>query len=98
MSVKLEGTFVLDRDAFERRWEEEVESLGAWISYQVKKENWYVVSGVQPGGMTFYRKVWLLPNDCGFIFDALYPERLGATYDPILERMLKGFRPVFTDG
>lgn len=98
MTVKLEGTPVMDRDFFESSWANDSDSLGAHVSYQVKKSNWYVLSGAKPRGVTFYRKVWRLPHGFGFIFDAFYPEELGATYDPILERMLKGFTPVFTDG
>lgn len=96
MSVILRGEPAWDRGLFESRWKDELRTRGSAITYKVKKDNWYVVSGVEPDGTEFYTKSWLLP-DGGFQLEATYPHARNATYDRILERMLKGFRPTVTE-
>ena len=54
MSVELDyGANNLDE-----MWSEELQKNGSYISYKVKKNDWYVVSGVGRDKMVFYRKVW----------------------------------------
>lgn len=96
MTVVLQGEPGWDRNIFESRWKEELRARGPVITYKVKKDSWYVVSGVESDGTEFYTKSWLLPNG-GFQFEATYPHARNATYDRILERMLKGFRPTVTE-
>ena len=97
MSVTLRGEPGWDRGRFESLWKGELARRGSSISYKVKRDNWYVVSGVEPDGTEFYTKCWLLPNG-GFQFEASYPHTANTTCDPILERMLKGFRPTLGEG
>jgi|688.fasta_scaffold93586_5 hypothetical protein len=92
MSVTLEGQPGCDRGVFESLWKDELQTPGSSITYKVKRNDWYVVSGVKPNGTEFYHKSWLLP-DGGFTFKATYPHARNSKYDPILERMLQGFRP-----
>lgn len=96
MSVRLQGEPGEDRGVFESRWKNDLRTRGASVSYKVKRDNWYVVSGVGPDGTEFYTKAWLLPNG-GFQFEATYPHARNSTYDRVLERMLKGFRPSVTE-
>lgn len=95
MSVTLRGEPGRDRGAFESGWKGELGTRGSAITYKVKRNNWYVVSGVQPDGTEFYTKSWLLPHG-GFQFEATYPHARNATYDRILERMLEGFTPTIS--
>ena len=95
MSVELDyGTNNLNE-----MWSEELQKNGSYISYKVKKNDWYVVSGVGRDKMVFYRKVWQLSNDDPWCFSVniLYPFSMSSRYDRILERMLKGYRPVITE-
>lgn len=92
MSVALRGEPGWSRVEFDAEWKNELRARGRDISYKVKRESWYVVSGVGLDGMEFYTKVWMLPGG-GFVFHAVYPHSANAKYDPILERMLKGFKP-----
>lgn len=92
MSVILEGQPSYDRRMFEAQWKEELQALGSSVTYKVKRDDWYVLSGVQSDGTEFYNKSWLLPQG-GFTFKATYPHARNSIYDPILERMLKRFRP-----
>lgn len=92
MSVTLRGEPGWDRGSFGSLWKSELARRGSSVSYKVKRDSWYVVSGVDPDGSEFYTKCWLLPNG-GFQFEASYPHAANTTCDPILERMLKGFRP-----
>ncbi len=98
MTVTLEGFVAFQRGVFNNRWADELSRYGSQIHYKVKRNSWFVVSGVKPNGMEFYTKVWLLKGDQGFSFTATYPHALNSTYDMVLERMLGNFMPVFTDG
>ena len=92
MNVKL----LYESDDFENSWQNELKRNGSNITYKVKKNDWYVISGVKTGGIEFYRKVWLIDSWC-FSFEATYPNNLNSKYDPILERMLNGFKPIITE-
>lgn len=96
MSVTLQGAAGWDHSTFESRWEDELRARGSSIAYKVKRDDWYAVSGVGADGTEFYTKVWLLPRG-GFTFSATYPHALNAKYDPVLERMLDGFKPKITE-
>jgi hypothetical protein len=96
MFVTLSGEPGMDRSLFEARWKEDLRAHGSSTTYKVKREGWYVISGVRPDGTEFYDKVWLLP-DGGFSLQATYPHARNATYDRVLERMLKRFRPSLSE-
>jgi hypothetical protein len=96
MSVALRGEPGWTREGFDGQWKKELRARGQDISYKVKRDSWYVVSGVEPDGSEFYTKAWLLPSG-GFVFHAVYPHSANAKYDPILERMLKGFKPAMDE-
>lgn len=97
MSVILRGEPGCDRQSFESQWNHELRERGDCITYKVKRDNWYVVSGVESDGTEFYTKSWLLTNG-GFRFEAVYPHSRSTTCSRVLERMLEGFSPSVTEG
>ncbi len=92
MTVTLRGEVGGTRDAFESRWVED--SRVGTVSYKVKRDDWYVVSGVKTGGTEYYLKVFLLNGGIYSVY-ATYPHAMNASYDPVVERMLKNFWPSF---
>lgn len=95
MSVCLQCEPTWDRRVFETVWKDQLRARGSSITYKVKRDGWFVVSGVEPGGVEFYTKAWLLPEG-GFLLEATYPHARNSAYDPILDRMLKDFQPGIT--
>jgi serine/threonine-protein kinase len=66
---------------------------GAVVTYQAHGDDWFVLSGTK-GDMIFYEK-HLLSHGAQMTEDFVisYPASLKATYDPIVARMAKSFRP-----
>jgi hypothetical protein len=66
---------------------------GAVVSYEARGGNWFVVSGAK-GANVFYER-HLLSHGAQMTEDFVisYPAALKATYDPIVARMAKSFRP-----
>jgi hypothetical protein len=66
---------------------------GFQVQYRPLAQSWFVLSG-EGDGKTFYEKV-MFSCDGTLInsFALLYPNALRSTYDPIVERMEKSFRP-----
>ena len=73
-------------------WNQHLEKYHSGIHYKVKKNDWYVVSGLNSDGMEFYTKVWYM-NGMSVCVNFLYPSKNSSKYDPLLEQMLKGFKP-----
>jgi len=66
---------------------------GAVVSYEAHGDNWFVVSGTK-GANVFYER-YLLTHGVQMTegFAISYPTPLKPTYDPIVARMAKSFRP-----
>jgi len=66
---------------------------GAVVTYQARGDNWFVLSGTK-GADIFYEK-HLLSHGAQMTesFAISYPVALNQTYDPIVARMAKSFRP-----
>jgi hypothetical protein len=69
-----------------------LESYGSDITYKVKKQSWFVVSGDQSNGYVVYKKFHVQDGNWAE-FTATYPIGTGAKYDPVIERMAKEFVP-----
>jgi hypothetical protein len=66
---------------------------GATVTYQAHGDDWFVLSGTK-GDRIFYEK-HLLSHDAQMTEDFFisYPTSAKQTYDPIVARMAKSFRP-----
>jgi hypothetical protein len=66
---------------------------GSTVSYQARGDNWFVISGIK-GAAIFYER-HLLSHGAQMTEDFVitYPASLKSTYDPIVTRMAKSFRP-----
>lgn len=94
MSVTVQSHF-LNGLTLEESWNEALKSYGRSISYKVKRKDWFVVSGTLPDGIEFYRKFCVRDNQWSELH-ATYPAAFKDTYDPLLERLVKGFVPFAT--
>ena len=92
------GSFNVNEDpTIESSWKYAVKVPDRTITYQVKKDNWYVISGTTKDGKGFYEK---------FIINKKYQAGWSMTY-PLadekkcslwIERIAKGFDPRFGKG
>ncbi len=66
---------------------------GAVVTYQARGDDWFVISGTK-GADIFYERYMLSHKaELTESFGMSYPAALKATYDPIVARMAKSFRP-----
>lgn len=66
---------------------------GSTITYETRGGNWFVISGTR-GDRIFYEKHLLShKGEMNEDFVISYPAALKQTYDPIVARMAKSFRP-----
>jgi hypothetical protein len=66
---------------------------GAVVTYQAHGDNWFVISGTK-GATIFYQRHMLSHGaQLTESFAITYPAALKPTYDPIVARMAKSFRP-----
>lgn len=94
LSVRAFGHFLV-AESFDEMWASTLENYGAAVTYKVKRDDWFVVSGVLDG-TEFYHKVFVQGgNACHFIIE--YPHARNAVYDPVVEQIAKDFVP-FLDG
>ena len=72
-------------------------SGGDHIEYSLRKDNWYVISGVNTKGFEFYEKFYRFSDPDGgswyIYFDFVYPHSEHAKYDPMVATIAKGFNP-----
>jgi len=72
-------------------------SGGDDIEYSLRKDNWYVISGVNTKGFEFYEKFYRFSDPDGgswyIYFDFVYPHSEHAKYDPMVATIAKGFNP-----
>lgn len=79
-------------DSFDKRWEQEVGTAGASITYKKKTDNWYVVSGETKDGTEFYHKLYRKGSNWA-AFEITYPHAQNKKYDPWVTRIAKEFIP-----
>jgi hypothetical protein len=84
--------FNIEYHDLDEMWNQDLQKNHSYIHYKVKKNDWYVVSGVNSYGMVFYTKAWYIETMCVSI-SFLYPNKYSSKYDRLLEQMLKGFKP-----
>ncbi len=66
---------------------------GAVVTHQARGDDWFVISGTK-GADIFYERYMLSHKaELTESFGMSYPAALKATYDPIVARMAKSFRP-----
>jgi hypothetical protein len=94
-SVTAQGHF-LNGKTLEDFYREALNSYGAEITYKVNRPTWFVVSAEQNNGFVVYKKFHVKGGNWAQ-FTATYPASLSAKYDPVIERMAKGFVP-FLEG
>ena len=70
---------------------------GRQVTYKVKREGWFVVSGFE-GDTVFYTKVMAHPGNGSFLtFTLRYDKSLKPTFDPITEEVARSFRALEAD-
>lgn len=88
--LEVEGG-LLGTGNLESFWKNSLAHYGESITYKVKKENWFVVSGVRDGE-EFYNKVNVQGGNWAG-FQISYPHAENKLYDPYVEKIAKSFQP-----
>lgn len=97
-SVVAVGHFLISDigDSLEKRWQDDLKSLGETITYKKKTATWYVVSGVTKEGTEYYHKFHAKESNWSG-FRITYPRTKNKKYDPWVTRIEKSFVP-FLEG
>jgi len=66
---------------------------GAVVTYQARGDNWFVISGTKGANIFYERHMLSHGAQLTESFAISYPASLKQTYDPIVARMAKSFRP-----
>jgi hypothetical protein len=66
---------------------------GAVVTYQAHGDNWFVISGTNGASIFYERHLLSHGEQLTEDFGISYPAAMKATYDPIVARMAKSFRP-----
>jgi hypothetical protein len=77
-------------------WQKELADRGDTVTYKVKKDDFYVVSGVNPNGYEYYHKVFFYPT-YWVEFEITYPHSKRQLYDPWVDRISRDFIPALPD-
>jgi hypothetical protein len=77
-------------------WQKELADRGDSVTYKVKKDGFYVISGVNPNGYEFYHKVFFFPT-YWVEFEITYPHSRRQLYDAWVDRISHDFIPVLPD-
>lgn len=83
-------------DSLETRWKDDLEAYGESVKYKNKGDSWYVISGAQPNGFDFYRKVFVQGRNW-VRFVITYPHSERQKYSSWVEKISEGFEP-FLEG
>jgi hypothetical protein len=67
-------------------WQKEINTRGETVTYKFKKDNYYVISGINPNGYEFYHKVFFYPT-YWLEFEITYPQTQHVVYDGWVERI-----------
>jgi len=84
------GQFLVNQP-FDALWQDALEKYGDALSYQVKKADWFVVSGVVDG-REFYKKVYRLEGNIATLH-LEYPHARNHIYDRVVKQVAKDFVP-----
>jgi hypothetical protein len=96
VSLFVAGSHTFPEDSLDNFWQKELNSRSETVTYKFKKDNYYVISGVNPNGYEFYHKVFFYPT-YWLEFEMTYPHVQHAVYDPWVERIAHDFVPVLPD-
>jgi hypothetical protein len=77
-------------------WQKELADRGNTVTYKVKKDGFYVISGVNTNGYEFYHKVFFFPT-YWLEFEITYPHSRRQLYDTWVERISHDFIPALPD-
>jgi hypothetical protein len=83
-------------ESLETFWQKELAERATTVGYKVKKNNWYVISGVNPNGYEFYHKVFFYPT-YWVEFEITYPHAQHDRYDAWVTRISHDFVPALPD-
>lgn len=73
-------------------WKKELADRGSTVNYKLKKNDWYVISGVNTNGYEFYHQVFFYPT-YWVEFEITYPHARHDRYDPWVDRIAQDFVP-----
>jgi hypothetical protein len=96
VSLFVAGSHTFPEDSLDNFWRKELNTRGETVTYKFKKDNYYVISGVNPNGYEFYHKVFFYPT-YWLEFEITYPHAEHAIYDAWVERIAHDFVPVLPD-
>jgi len=94
-SVTAQAHFLHD-STIDDIYRDALEAYGRDVTYKVKRPTWFVISADQSNGYVVYKKFHVRGSNWSE-FTATYPIGTGGKYDPVIERMAKGFVP-FLEG
>jgi hypothetical protein len=86
----------LQNESLDGFWEKELTDRRNTVTYKFKKDNFYVISGVNPNGYEFYHKVFFYPT-YWVEFEITYPHSKHQRYDGWVERIAREFIPALPD-
>ena len=90
------GSHTHPEEFLENFWQKELSTRGETVTYKFKKDNYYVISGVNPNGYEFYHKVFFY-STYWLEFEITYPHAKHAVYDAWVERIARDFVPALPD-
>jgi hypothetical protein len=96
VSLAVMGSHTHPEEFLDNFWQKELNTRGETVTYKFKKDNYYVISGVNPNGYEFYHKVFFYPT-YWLEFEITYPHAQHAVYDAWVERIAHDFVPVLPD-
>jgi hypothetical protein len=77
-------------------WQKELTDRGDTVTYKVKKDGFYVLSGTNKNGYEFYHKVFFFPT-YWVEFEITYPHSKHQLYDPLVDRISREFISALPD-
>jgi hypothetical protein len=96
VSLAVMGSHTHPEEFLDNLWQKELSTRGETVTYKFKKDNYYVISGVNPNGYEFYHKVFFYPT-YWLEFEITYPHAQHVLYDAWVERIAHDFVPVLPD-
>jgi len=90
------GSHTHPEEFLDNFWQQELSTRGETVTYKFKKDNYYVISGINPNGYEFYHKVFFYPT-YWLEFEITYPHAKHVVYDGWVERITHDFVPVLPD-
>ena len=96
VSLAVMGSHTHPEEFLDNFWQKELSTRGETVTYKFKKDNYYVISGVNPNGYEFYHKVFFYPT-YWLEFEITYPHAKHVVFDAWVERIAHDFVPVLPD-